>query len=175
MPSATAASSQVYGGLSTEHPLSTRAVEETRGLVATYRGEPINALYTSTCGGRTENAENIFGGEVVPYLRGRECTAHAGHASLAFANIQTTREPHNLRDAEHALSARESALLAVHGFRLPSRLNDEWLAAAINAEEVRALLEVAARLARRVTPSVITTAATRPPGCSTALALTLDG
>jgi stage II sporulation protein D len=167
--------SQVYGGLSSEHPLSTRAVEETRGLVATYRGEPINALYTSTCGGRTENAENIFGGEPVPYLRGRECTAHAAHASLASADIQTTREPNNLRDAEHALSARESALLAVHGFRLPSRINDEWLAAAVNAEEVRALLEVAARLARRMTPSVINNDATRPPGFSTALALTLDG
>lgn len=167
--------SQVYGGLSTEHPNSTRAVEETRGLVATYRGEPINALYTSTCGGRTEHAENIFGGELVPYLRGRECTVHAAHASHASTSIQTTREPNNLRDAEHALSARESALLAVHGFRLPSRINDEWLAAAVSAEEVRALLEVAARLARRVTPSVITNDATRPPGFSTALALTLDG
>lgn len=167
--------SQVYGGLSTEHPLSTRAVEETRGLIATYQGEPINALYTSTCGGRTEHAENIFGGESVPYLRGRECTAHAAHASLTSNSIQTAREPNTLRDAAHALSARESALLAVHGFRLPSRINDEWLAAAINAEEVRALLEVAARLARRITPSVITNDATRPPGFSTALALTLDG
>ena len=167
--------SQVYGGLSTEHPLSTRAVEETRGLIATYHGEPINALYTSTCGGRTEHAENIFGGEAVPYLRGRECTAHAAHASLASNVIQTTRDPNNLRDAEHALSARESALLAVHGFRLPSRLNDEWLAAAVNAEEVRSLLEVAARLARRTTPSVVNIEATRPPGFVTALTFTLDG
>ncbi|MEP6637092.1 MAG: SpoIID/LytB domain-containing protein, partial [Acidobacteriota bacterium] len=51
--------SQVYRGLASEHPLSTRAVDETRGLIATYNGEPINALYTSTCGGRTEDAENI--------------------------------------------------------------------------------------------------------------------
>lgn len=169
--------SQVYGGLSTEHPLSTRAVEETRGLVATYRGEPINALYTSTCGGRTEHAENIFGGDHVPYLRGRECTAHAAtaHASLTSTIIQTTREPHALRAAEHALSARQSALLAVHGFRLPSRVNDEWLAAAINPEEVRALLDVAARLAHRTTPTAINNDATRPPGFSSALALTLDG
>ncbi|HEX8424176.1 MAG TPA: SpoIID/LytB domain-containing protein, partial [Pyrinomonadaceae bacterium] len=168
--------SQVYGGLSTEHPNATRAVEETRGLVATYQGEPINALYTSTCGGRTEHAENIFGGELVPYLRARECTAHAAHASSASANIQTTREPHNLRDALHASSAREGALLAVHGFRLPARINDEWLAAAISAEEVRALLEVAARLARRpAPPAVNSNDATRPHGFTTALALTLDG
>src|SRR4030095_9032388 len=66
--------SQVYRGLSSEHPLSTRAVEETRGLIATYNGEPINALYTSTCGGRTEDSENIFN-EAVPYLRGHECAA----------------------------------------------------------------------------------------------------
>jgi len=42
--------SQVYRGLTSENPLSTRAVDETRGLIATYNGEPINALYTSTCG-----------------------------------------------------------------------------------------------------------------------------
>src|ERR1051325_6904503 len=39
--------SQVYRGLTSENPLSTRAVDETRGLIATYAGEPINALYTS--------------------------------------------------------------------------------------------------------------------------------
>jgi peptidoglycan hydrolase-like amidase len=48
--------SQVYRGLTSENPLSTRAVDETRGLIATYQGEPINALYTSTCGGRTEDS-----------------------------------------------------------------------------------------------------------------------
>ncbi len=67
---------QVYGGLDTEHPLATRAVEETRGVVATYDGEPINALYSSTCGGRTENSENVFG-EPLPYLVSTVC--HAEH------------------------------------------------------------------------------------------------
>jgi stage II sporulation protein D len=167
--------SQVYGGLSTEHPLSTRAVEETRGMIATYRGEPINALYTSTCGGRTEHAENIFNGETVPYLRGRECSAHLAHAAPAQTLIHTTREPGALRAAEHAASARESALLAVHGFRLPARPGDDWLASAVSAEEVRALLELAARLARRPAPAPVNPDATRPPGFSTALMLTLDG
>src|SRR5256885_16912500 len=64
--------SQVYRGLTSEQPLATRAVDETRGMIATYNGEPINALYTSTCGGRTEDSENIFN-EAAPYLRGREC------------------------------------------------------------------------------------------------------
>jgi stage II sporulation protein D len=58
---------QVYFGAGTEDPLATRAVMETRGMIATYAGQPINALYSSTCGGRTESSENIFS-EKLPYL-----------------------------------------------------------------------------------------------------------
>jgi stage II sporulation protein D len=65
---------QVYGGLSAEHPLSSRAVEETKGTVATYRGKLINALYTSTCGGMTEDVEKVFEGQSQPYLKSTECS-----------------------------------------------------------------------------------------------------
>jgi stage II sporulation protein D len=63
---------QVYLGAGTEDPLATRAVAETRGMIATYGGQPINALYSSTCGGRTESSENIFG-EKLPYLVSTVC------------------------------------------------------------------------------------------------------
>jgi stage II sporulation protein D len=63
---------QVYLGAGTEDPAASRAVLETRGVVATYDGKPIDALYTSTCGGRTENAENIFD-QKVPYLVSTSC------------------------------------------------------------------------------------------------------
>ncbi len=63
---------QVYRGFGTEHPLSDEAIEQTRGIVATYEGEAINALYSSTCGGRTENAENVFQ-QKVPYLVSTIC------------------------------------------------------------------------------------------------------
>jgi hypothetical protein len=65
--------SQVYQGYSSESKMGTQAVLETRGIVATHRGKPINAMYTSTCGGRTENSENIFEFNE-PYLRGVECS-----------------------------------------------------------------------------------------------------
>src|SRR5204862_1447547 len=65
-------SCQVYFGALTEDPLATQAVTETRGMIATYDGKPINALYSSTCGGRTEDAENIFN-EKVPYLVSVTC------------------------------------------------------------------------------------------------------
>ena len=67
--------SQLYTGMSSENPLSTRAVDETKGEVVRYRGELINALYTSTCGGRTEDAEKVFTGLPVPYLKGVECAS----------------------------------------------------------------------------------------------------
>ena len=63
---------QVYFGMRTEDPLATQAILDTRGVVATYEGAPINALYSSTCGGRTEDAEHIFN-ERVPYLVSTSC------------------------------------------------------------------------------------------------------
>jgi stage II sporulation protein D len=65
-------SCQVYTGQGTENPLSTQAVTDTRGVIAAYRDQPINALYSSTCGGRTEDAENIFE-EKTPYLVSTIC------------------------------------------------------------------------------------------------------
>jgi stage II sporulation protein D len=64
---------QVYGGADAEHPLSDRAVLETRGQILTYDGKPITALYTSTCGGHTEDVSNVFPEEDAPYLRGVPC------------------------------------------------------------------------------------------------------
>ena len=45
-----------------------RAVNETRGEIMFYGNEPIDALYHSTCGGRTESAREIWGTEI-PYLK----------------------------------------------------------------------------------------------------------
>jgi stage II sporulation protein D len=80
---------QVYFGVLTEHALATQAVMETRGVVATYEGRPINALYSSTCGGRTEDAENIFN-EKLPYLVSVSCEYK--HPEMAFATSREIRE-----------------------------------------------------------------------------------
>jgi stage II sporulation protein D len=63
---------QVYRGQATEQPLTDRAIAETRGVVATWRGRPIHAYYTSTCGGHTENGDAIFE-DRAPYLKGVVC------------------------------------------------------------------------------------------------------
>ena len=64
---------QAYYGRSAEHSLSNRAVEETAGLVAAYLGQPIDAMYTSTCGGHTEDAAVLFEDRAQPYLVGVAC------------------------------------------------------------------------------------------------------
>jgi stage II sporulation protein D len=66
-------SCQVYGGLSTEHALSNRAVAETAGLVLAWNGKPIDALYTSTCGGETSDVGVMFPGRSEPYLKRARC------------------------------------------------------------------------------------------------------
>jgi stage II sporulation protein D len=160
--------SQVYRGLTSENPLSNRAVEETRGMIATYNGEPINALYTSTCGGRTEHSENIFK-EASPYLRGHECAAE-GAAALSPFTIKTTRVAPDLREEGNVPLARAVSLLAVHNFSsLPGRISDAWLSATAPVLEVRSWLITIAQLAKQSIPDIAEDA-NRPGAFSTALA-----
>lgn len=61
-------STQVYSGVTREHPNTNRAVDETRGEVAVYNDKLAETVYFSTSGGYTEDAKNVWGSEV-PYLR----------------------------------------------------------------------------------------------------------
>jgi len=63
--------SQAYGGVNHEDPLTNKAVDETRGVIMTYKGNPINAVYHSDSGGYTEDSENVWG-SFLPYLRSVE-------------------------------------------------------------------------------------------------------
>ena len=165
--------SQVYRGLTSENPLSTRAVDETRGIIATYDGEPINALYTSTCGGRTEDAENIFN-QAVPYLRGRECAAE-GMAAFERYVVKTTRDPAELREESNVTVVRDVALLMTQNFgSLPARVTDAWLAGDASTAEVRVWLTHAARLTRQ-TPPQTGEDVNRPPAFATALSAVVLG
>ncbi len=63
--------SQVYGGYSSEHPNSNRAVDETKGQIMVCDSRVVSALYHSNSGGKTEDSENVWGNKV-SYLRGVE-------------------------------------------------------------------------------------------------------
>jgi stage II sporulation protein D len=117
--------SQVYRGFSSESGMGTQAVNDTRGIVATYRGKPINALYTSTCGGRTENSENIFE-FAEPYLRGVECSIEGRHYFDPFI-VRSSREPAKIKNESYVPLSRLMSLFAVNGFQYSTaQLTDEW-------------------------------------------------
>lgn len=117
--------SQVYKGVSIETAIGTRAVRETAGMIATYNGKPIMAYFTSTCGGRTENSENIFD-HAEPYLRGVECSLE-GHRHFDPFLVRTTRQPAKLRNDENLETARLMSLFAVNGFSLTTQqMSDDW-------------------------------------------------
>lgn len=60
---------QVYGGAGGEQPLCDQATRETAGMVATFEGKPIQALFTANSGGATVDNSFVFGGPQ-PYLKG---------------------------------------------------------------------------------------------------------
>jgi len=150
--------SQVYGGLTAEHTVSNRAVEETRGVVALNFNEygkayPIEALYTSDCGGRTENNENIFANKAIPYLRSVDCPLDndlpSGREILSSAKIESITEPFG-----HSL-ARDLALLNVLGFNLPDKVDNDYLRGSVDKGDLQAWAETASKLMRKATAKAV--------------------
>jgi len=62
--------SQVYGPISSEFPQTNRACAATANQVLMYGGKVAMALFSASSGGHTENVENVWYGDPVPYLRG---------------------------------------------------------------------------------------------------------
>ncbi|MFB9327226.1 SpoIID/LytB domain-containing protein [Paenibacillus aurantiacus] len=60
--------SQAYGGISAEKPATIKAVDATKGEVAMYNGKVIETVFSSSAGGATAEAQEIWG-SAVPYLK----------------------------------------------------------------------------------------------------------
>jgi stage II sporulation protein D len=116
------AACQVYRGAGSESRLGNRAVAETRGVLATWRGRPIHAYYTAACGGHTESGRAVFE-DRAPYLRGvtcvpedsggqieRERTAHdqAWQVRLTPAQVRATIARYGSVGSIHDLAPRRT-------------------------------------------------------------------
>ena len=101
---------QVYRGQVLRAPADRPGGRRRRaGIVATWRGRPINAFYTSTCGGHTEDGAAIFDDDA-PYLRGVACRPERS----ARHTVRTTAAPR--RDLPGGPeTARDVALLEALG------------------------------------------------------------
>ena len=61
---------QVYGGVDAEKAQTDSAILTTRDMVIAYAGRPINAYYSSTCGGSTAGATEVWNDRPdEPYLK----------------------------------------------------------------------------------------------------------
>jgi SpoIID/LytB domain protein len=67
---------QVYKGLTGTHPRADEAIRQTSGLVLTYNGELVDAVYSSTNGGISAAFEDVWDGDPRPYLRRQADVAH---------------------------------------------------------------------------------------------------
>ncbi len=59
---------QVYGGMSSENEITNSLVDFTKGQLLFYNKSIATVFYHSTCGGYTENVENVFNSHPIPYL-----------------------------------------------------------------------------------------------------------
>ncbi len=62
------------------------AVNETRGVIAVYDGDPIQALYHASSGGETEDCENVFS-NTLPYLKGVESPGEEYYAHYSDEEV----------------------------------------------------------------------------------------
>jgi stage II sporulation protein D len=62
-------SDQVYGGVGAETDVANAAIDATRGMVVMYQGRVVDAPFSSTCGGTTADAVEVWNGAPSPYLK----------------------------------------------------------------------------------------------------------
>ena len=66
--------SQVYTGVKAEKPSTSKAVEDTEGIIITEKNQPIVAYFHSTCGGNTADDKFVWQGYDHQYLKSVTCS-----------------------------------------------------------------------------------------------------
>ncbi|MGN1271216.1 MAG: stage II sporulation protein D [Clostridia bacterium] len=59
------------------------AVDSTKGKIITYEGKPINALFHSNSGGKTEVVSSVWGGKDEPYLQSVETSGESNYSQYS--------------------------------------------------------------------------------------------
>ncbi|MDD4587107.1 MAG: SpoIID/LytB domain-containing protein [Heliobacteriaceae bacterium] len=102
--------SQVYTGVAGEQPQIWQAVQATRGEVAVWDGEVINAVFHSNAGGRTEDSEYVWTANL-PYLRGvaspEDQVAAEQKGTATAYHWQKTLAPAGLAERVRSLTGKD--------------------------------------------------------------------
>nr|WP_286207977.1 SpoIID/LytB domain-containing protein [Clostridium caldaquaticum] len=145
--------SQVYRGIVTSASNANKAVDETQGIVLTYNGSPISALFSSSNGGFTEKSGNVwstnypyFVDEADPFDLNESNPRRSWSASLTVARIDEIlkQEYPNLNIKQFVRIDIENIKKYVSGRISELRLiyldnNDVEQAVTVNKDKVRTL------------------------------------
>src|SRR5687768_3525971 len=120
----------------------------TASQLLTYEGRPATVFYSASCGGRSENASDVWvGAENLPYLRSFEDAVHGADETwvleLPMARVEQTLrrlgfEGKRLRgvEVERRSASGRVTLLGLSGMR-PDVISGEDFRAAIGARDLR--------------------------------------
>jgi stage II sporulation protein D len=147
--------SQVYKGLSAVNEKSLALVEATKGEVLTYEGEVLPGYYSSTCGGITAKADDVFGGSApAPLNHNRPCgfcsDSRFYRWQAAFTGEELKKKlglPLDLMDFEVGVTGYDAARRATEFCILDGRGN---IVCRYTAQDFRSLINKARPLSRQL-------------------------
>jgi stage II sporulation protein D len=144
---------QVYTGVSGEKAVTNDIVRQTSGIAIYYEDKLIDAMFMSTCGGRTEDVSEVYDSPPVPYLKSVSCSIESGpEKGEIFVNGKHALDAPFLADdgrlANRDLEfARILGLIAIHEEASP-----EYFAAPIKQDEARHWIKKAGEIAQKIPP-----------------------
>jgi stage II sporulation protein D len=152
---------QVYEGAAAEKSATSEAVRQTAGLAIYYQGKVIDAMFMSTCGGRTEDFANVFDSGSVPYLKSVFCAIESG-PEKGETVIQGNHILEQIIVADDGSIANRNLELAHTLGIMGTETNPapDFLAGAAEKAELLRWVEAAARIAQKDSPG---TSPPRPP------------
>lgn len=129
--------SQVYTGIDKISEATSRAVDETRGLILTYKGKPVEALFHSVCGGYLESNDAVWGTPSLPYLQAKPCSPPGNYSYGDLSNENNFRKWINSTpDSYCNLNGKPSGdklVFAKKYFRWEKKYSSERLGSVIKA------------------------------------------
>lgn len=141
---------QVYGGVSGEHESASDAVKRTAGVAIYYQDKLIEAMYMSTCGGKTEDFALVFDTAPVPYLKSVYCTVESEMESDLHPVVPGNHLLDSIVYSDDGSVANRSLELATSLELIGKDLfSENYLNGATEGAEARAWVDQARKLAKR--------------------------
>jgi stage II sporulation protein D len=146
---------QVYEGVTAERDLTSDAVRKTSGFAIYYQDKLINAMFMSTCGGRTEDFSNVFDSAPVPYLRSVFCSIESGPDK----GVTVLQGKHDLVQTilsdDGSVANRNIEFARILGIiEAGGEMSPEFLSAPAERAEIVSWVRNAAKIAQKTQPGV---------------------